>query len=98
MLAETPYTVDSLASWSDPYLLSTMVGDVESQVKTGNLNDADDTMKRRSDLLLSPWSLDRAVRVLMLAGVIVSCSALSSHSTSLTPLCVNGYWETVRAI
>ena len=34
MLAKTPYTIDSLASWSDPYHLSTFVGDVEERVNT----------------------------------------------------------------
>lgn len=37
MLAKTPYTIDLLASWSDPYQLSTLVGDVEDRVNTKTL-------------------------------------------------------------
>lgn len=44
MLAKTPYTIDSLASWSNPYHLSTMVEDVENRVKTIILNDADEKL------------------------------------------------------
>lgn len=68
MLAETPYTVDSLASWSDPYHLSTMVGDVEDRVKTRTLNYIDDKRKRYSNLVFNPLSLARVVRVCSDAG------------------------------
>lgn len=68
MLAKTPYTIDSLASWSKPYHLSTMVEDVENRVKTRTLNDADEKLC----LARSAW-IERSKFVLMLADATVSC-------------------------
>lgn len=78
MLAKTPYTIDLLASWSDSYQLSTLVGDVKDRVNTKTFSYPFELGSS------SPSSL----RCWLGLCVMLLGKAVSSRSASLTPRCI----------